>query len=68
MVNVFRKIKEKVPKYPYIGEDEEGNLIYFTQSRSGVSLKGIYKGSYRSDWLENLFTPTDTPVTLVNEV
>jgi hypothetical protein len=62
-------VKEKSidKEYPWIGISNQGNIILFTKSGTGISLSSAYAdGSYTEGWQENLFKPFHGEITLSN--
>lgn len=63
---------EKKTRYPWIGISENGVIVLFTHSSSGICLqKGIVFNSYRigdfkDDWMELHFKPFEDEIVLSN--
>jgi hypothetical protein len=61
----------KTPKYPYLGETEEGRIVLFCGKDTGVIVSdpmSVYKIGYFSEgWAEYCFGVSASEVTLSND-
>ena len=68
---IVEQEQNKERKYPYIGISEIGNVVYFTDKETGISLVNKTSGFFLeecSGWIEDAFTPVAGKITIEFEV